>query len=683
MSLATLPKPETPEERFNLVRSVGEECINESDLRNLIDKKPGIRCYDGFEPSGRMHIAQGIFKSINVNKCTNSGCKFVFWVADWFALMNDKMGGEIERIRVVGKYLVEVWRAAGMDMANVEFLWSSEEINRRADEYWRIVLDIARRNTLARIKKCCTIMGKQEGTLTTAQILYPIMQCTDIFFIKADICQLGLDQRKCNMLAREYCDQIGRKLKPVILSHHMLAGLKAGQAKMSKSDPESAIFMEDTAEDVERKILAAHCPRVAQKVQEVQEDGAPTATEETNPCLDYLKCIVFSNPNASFVVDDQTFTTFETLEKAFVDGSISEEALKKALIGAINTLLEPVRAHFRDSEEAKGLLETIKGYKKEPAAPQPPKAVDLSTPRLVVFVPAVLKLHLDIALSIVEQVNAFLASTENAEAVLYLPDWSATTRNEVTGDEKEIAAILAYNAALIQSFGLNAKAAIVKQSEHILSDANGYWFEVINAGRKYMTSKVETYTGEVSCAGVLIGALMRCVDVFSLKATAILTIPETDIGQNTLACEYAGGQVKEMPLAAPAHRKLCDPNTEATTDDAFLFADDSDMDIRRKLKKAFAAEKDASNPVVGLAGRFVNGNAISLKTQNGDVIVNSNEELIEKYNSGAVHPGDLKPFVSDSVVGLYANTRKVVGTPDIKKLATLVKNAETKLAKKK
>jgi tyrosyl-tRNA synthetase len=30
------------------------------------------------------------------------------------------------------------------------------------------------------------------------------------------------------MLAREYCDVIGKKDKPVILSHHMLMGLKEG-----------------------------------------------------------------------------------------------------------------------------------------------------------------------------------------------------------------------------------------------------------------------------------------------------------------------------------------------------------------------------------------------------------------------------------------------------------------------
>lgn len=48
----------THEERFQLVRSIGEECITDDELRNLLAKKPNPISYDGFEPSGRMHIAQ-------------------------------------------------------------------------------------------------------------------------------------------------------------------------------------------------------------------------------------------------------------------------------------------------------------------------------------------------------------------------------------------------------------------------------------------------------------------------------------------------------------------------------------------------------------------------------------------------------------------------------------------------
>jgi tyrosyl-tRNA synthetase len=236
--------------------SVGEECVNPEELARLLKTKAQPVCYDGFEPSGRVHIAQGVFKAINVNKLTSSGCKFIFWVADWFAMLNNKFDGDLKKIRVVGSYMVEVWKAVGMDMSNVEFIWASDEINSRASEYWELVMDIARRNKLPRITRCCTIMGRKDSEeLSAAQIFYPCMQCADIFFLKADIAQLGLDQRKVNMLAREYCDDIKKKDKPIILSHHMLAGLLEGQDKMSKSDPDSAIFMEDTEMDINRKVL--------------------------------------------------------------------------------------------------------------------------------------------------------------------------------------------------------------------------------------------------------------------------------------------------------------------------------------------------------------------------------------------------------------------------------------------
>ena len=93
-------------------------------------------------------------------------------------------------------------------------------------------------------------MGRKEtDKMQASQIFYPCMQATDIFFLKADICQLGMDQRKVNTFAIEYAMKVGLP-KPVVISHHMMYGLKEGQTKMSKSDPESAIFMEDTVEDV-------------------------------------------------------------------------------------------------------------------------------------------------------------------------------------------------------------------------------------------------------------------------------------------------------------------------------------------------------------------------------------------------------------------------------------------------
>jgi tyrosyl-tRNA synthetase len=79
-------------------------------------------------------------------------------------------------------------------MSNVKFLWASDEINKRSEEYWSQVLDIAVKFNLTRIKKCSQIMGREESDeLATAQMFYPCMQATDIFFLKTDICQLGND----------------------------------------------------------------------------------------------------------------------------------------------------------------------------------------------------------------------------------------------------------------------------------------------------------------------------------------------------------------------------------------------------------------------------------------------------------------------------------------------------------
>lgn len=246
-------------------------------IRDKLLSKKFPKAYDGFEPSGRMHIAQGLLRAVNVNKMVDAGCIFIFWVADYFAMLNGKFGGDLDKIRTVGKYFVEVWRAAGMKLHNVKFIWASEEINKRSNEYWMRVMDIACKNSIGRIQKCATIMGKKESDkLKVSQLFYPCMQCADIFFLDVDFCQLGIDQRKVNMLAIEYAKT--DKEKPVVVSHGMISGLIEGQEKMSKSIPDSAIFMEDSAKEVDRKIKRAFCPE---------------RDIENNPIIDYCKNIIF------------------------------------------------------------------------------------------------------------------------------------------------------------------------------------------------------------------------------------------------------------------------------------------------------------------------------------------------------------------------------------------------------
>eukprot|EP01056_Protomagalhaensia_sp_Gyna25_P000456 Protomagalhaensia_sp_Gyna_25__455@NODE_1214_length_2062_cov_104_236283_g966_i0_p1_GENE_NODE_1214_length_2062_cov_104_236283_g966_i0NODE_1214_length_2062_cov_104_236283_g966_i0_p1_ORF_typecomplete_len452_score78_45tRNAsynt_1b/PF00579_25/9e68_NODE_1214_length_2062_cov_104_236283_g966_i0841439 len=372
------------EEKVKRALSVAEECIQAEELEALFKSNANPVCYDGFEPSGRMHVAQGLLKAINVNKLTSTGCVFVFWVADYFAMLNNKLGGDLRKIQRVGHYFIEVWKAVGMNLENVRFLWASEEIGRSPAAYWGRVMDIARKNSISRVKRCSQIMGRAEGDdQPCANVLYPCMQCADVFYIGADLCQLGMDQRKVNMLAREYVDlhnsevaaqakaskkkskaqQVSSNVdtvqdskplaKPIILSHGMLPGLLEGQAKMSKSDPDSAIFMEDSVQEVNRKIKKAFCP---------------PGVIDGNPVMAYLERIIFGF-KASVQVKraeknggDVVYNSYEEVKEAYVAGDLHPADLKSAVASALNDLIEPVREHFVNDPFAKALKAEISTY---------------------------------------------------------------------------------------------------------------------------------------------------------------------------------------------------------------------------------------------------------------------------------------------------------------------------------
>ena len=67
---------------------------------------------------------------------------FIFWVADWFALMNDKMGGDLDKIKTVGEYLVEVrGRPARMSASQSDQIRAAR--SRSSRPHNRIVPDVA------------------------------------------------------------------------------------------------------------------------------------------------------------------------------------------------------------------------------------------------------------------------------------------------------------------------------------------------------------------------------------------------------------------------------------------------------------------------------------------------------------------------------------------------------------
>lgn len=352
------------DDKISKIREFAEEIVSEDELRKLFESKKHLVAYDGFEPSGKMHIAQGLMRVITMNKMISTGCKFKIYVADWFGMLNNKMDGDLEKIRDVGNYFVEIWKAVGLDMKNVEIVWASDFIKKNPN-YWETVLRLSTKASIQRVMRCGQIMGRKEGIENpSAQIIYPLMQAADIHHLGADIAQLGVDQRKVNVLARELFPKIGLKA-PVIISHRMLPGLQYDASKvnnkddeidmkMSKSNPDSAVFMNDSTEEIKRKIKKSFCP---EKII------------EGNPVLAYLKEIIFEMFDEVEVKrpdkfgGNKTYKKFDELEKDFKKGDLHPVDAKALLADYLDKAIEPVRKHFEKNSKAKALLKKVESYR--------------------------------------------------------------------------------------------------------------------------------------------------------------------------------------------------------------------------------------------------------------------------------------------------------------------------------
>jgi tyrosyl-tRNA synthetase len=121
---------------------------------------------------------------------------------------------------------------------------------------------------------------------------------------------------------------------------------------MSKSKPWTAIFIHDTEEEIEKKILKAWCP---EKVVEM------------NPILEIVKYIIF-NKVKSFEVEREakyggkiTYYSYYELEKDYISGNLHPLDLKKNVARVLNEILEPIRKHF-EYPSLKKLVEEVKSF---------------------------------------------------------------------------------------------------------------------------------------------------------------------------------------------------------------------------------------------------------------------------------------------------------------------------------
>ncbi len=152
----------------------------------------------------------------------------------------------------------------------------------------------------------------------------------------------------------------------------MVTGLHGGKMSSSHSAETKIEFLDD-AETVRRKIDQISCeegdgknpvllilrdvifPISLQRAESLAHEGATWEADPHNKPRPFItqdapQGTVFSIAGGEGGIP-RHYTSFDHLQDDFVRGDISTEALKAAVVGAFQALLDPIRAIYRDSQE--------------------------------------------------------------------------------------------------------------------------------------------------------------------------------------------------------------------------------------------------------------------------------------------------------------------------------------------
>jgi len=331
-----------------------EEIVTRQELIELFKTNSNPKHYIGFEISGFLHLGSLISTGFKINDFIKAGVKCKVFLADWHTLINDKLSGDWETISKVSKYYADAFKLICPD---VEILLGSDLYDSRK-EYWFEFVKFAKHVSLARTIRTLTIMGRSENEekIDLAKLLYPPMQAVDIHSMDLDIVHSGMDQRKIHMLVREIFPKMKWKV-PVAVHQRLIPGLsepsdsaseKKVLGKMSKSDPNSGIFIHDSNDEIKSKIKKAWC-----------EEG----NSENNPLLEILKHVIYHEFDEMKIERPEKFGgnisyyNYSDLESDFAQKKLHPSDLKQSVADYLIKIISPVRDKIVLKDE---LFEAIK-----------------------------------------------------------------------------------------------------------------------------------------------------------------------------------------------------------------------------------------------------------------------------------------------------------------------------------
>ncbi|MBI4130706.1 tryptophan--tRNA ligase [Candidatus Roizmanbacteria bacterium] len=306
------------------------------------------RIYTGDRPTGRLHLGHYV-GTLSNRVALQSKYDIFIGVVDLHGLtdrMDDPKKTALVKDNI--RELVLDYLAVGINPDKTTILLQSAipEVSELAFLLTNIVT-IARCERLPALKE--KIRDQKIQNPSMGLLNYPILMASDILSVRAQLVPVGKDQESHVEFAREIAKTFNRlypgkeKNNPVFPEPEAIIGEAKtlpgidGKTKMSKSLG-NAIFLSDDEKTVEEKVMKMYTDPLRIRANVPGEI-------EGNPVFIYHD--IFNKEKGEV----------EKLAVLYQEGRVGDVEVKKRLVEAINTFLNPIRFRRKIFEEQEGIVE--------------------------------------------------------------------------------------------------------------------------------------------------------------------------------------------------------------------------------------------------------------------------------------------------------------------------------------
>jgi tryptophanyl-tRNA synthetase len=214
----------------------------------------------GIKPSGRLHIGNYLGAMKNYENLQNSGkYQCYFFIADLHAITEPQDQKELRSniLNVTADFL-----AAGIDPKKA-IIFQQSQIAAHSELAW-ILNTISPLGELERMTQFKDKSAKSTANINMGLFDYPVLMAADVLLYDAEFIPVGDDQLQhlelARTIARKFNGRFGqtfREPKGLLTQTPRIMSLREPTKKMSKSDPDGCIFLDDSPEEIKKKISRA------------------------------------------------------------------------------------------------------------------------------------------------------------------------------------------------------------------------------------------------------------------------------------------------------------------------------------------------------------------------------------------------------------------------------------------